>query len=90
MLWVSVRIHSLKSLGEATTYIHNMILWRNDINYDKYTIIIWSTVVPKFSDASNFAVIHLKFKQMQNLKTCKCKWNSSEDEQSDLGLHCLP
>ena len=56
--------------------------------------------VPKFSNAKNFAVIHLKFKQRgQTLKgICQNGANgiaNSEDPdqtapQSDLGLHCLP
>ena len=57
--------------------------------------------VPKFSDARNFAVIHPKFKQTPNpMVFCQKHANgiaNSEDpdqtapeEQSDLGLHCLP
>ena len=45
--------------------------------------------VPKFSDAINFAVVHLKFKQRgQTLGYFVKKIANSEDP--DLGLHCLP
>ena len=38
----------------------------------KPQVLVLYRKVPKFSDARNFAVIHLKFKQRQNLKVfCK-------------------
>ena len=55
-------------------------LGKRKLNYRK---------VPKFSDAINFAVSHLKFKQRgQTLGYFVKKIANSEDP--DLGLHCLP
>ena len=53
--------------------------------------------VPKFWDTKNFAVIYLKFKQSGQTpryfrqKDADGTANSADpDQQSDLGLHCLP
>ena len=50
--------------------------------------------VPKFSDATNFAAIYIKFKQRSQILGYFVKKMQMElqtvYEQSDLGLHCLP